>query len=106
MMDQFSSGSIDLTLTLEDIVSHPSFEETFKQAYATKRYSLKSSVKTPYWTYCSVSGMLIRLFHSSEILVIDEIDFDRAYDEDLVECVTGDSLIYLPKKNIEIGEWH
>ena len=106
-MEKIFSGSVDNIMAgLEDIMSDPDFEKGLQMSFSQYRYSLKRSVKTPYWTYCSASGMLIRLYHSTEIIVIDENLFEHSKDRELVECLTGDSLIFLPKQCIDIGSWH
>ena len=106
-MDSFLSGSnSDIEYDLVEILKDPEFEYGLRAAFTSKRYSLKKSVKTPYWTYCSVSGMLIRIYHNTEISVVDEGLFELAADRDLIQCIAGDSMLYLPKDFIHAGSWH
>jgi hypothetical protein len=49
---------------------------------------------------------MIRLFHSSEIFVIDEQLFDNAKPFELVDCCSGDSVVKIKKSYIETGGWH
>ena len=107
-MENFLSGSDDIEFEndLVEILKDPEFEYGLRAAFTSKRYSLKKSVETPYWTYCSLSGMLIRLYHNTEISVVDEGIFETAASRDLIQCVSGDSMLYLPKDIIHAGSWH
>ena len=102
-MDINHSGSLDLSVELSDLMLDKTFEQDLISAFTQKRYSLSNEAPEPFWTLCSVSFQMIRLFKSSEIIVIDENYFNTAKPCEMVDCCTGDSIIKLPKKYITIG---
>ena len=105
-MNLNTSGSIELAADLADLMLDKAFEQDLISSFTQKRYFLSKDAPQPLWTLCSVSFQMIRLFHSSEIFVIDEQLFDDAKPFELVDCCSGDSVVKIKKSYIETGGWH
>ncbi len=113
-MENILSGSISVQVLtdeeveegLEILMQDEQFEQDLINSFNDQMYVVKGNAPNPIWTLCSVSMRMIKVLPKSEIVPLDEWSFTYASDDHLIECLVGTSLIKLPKKYIQSGEWH
>ena len=113
-MENIMSGSVSVQVLTEEeidegleiLMQDDQFEQDLINSFNDQMYVVKDSAPNPIWTLCSVSMRMIKILPKSEIIPLDEWSFSYASDDHLIECLVGTSLIKLPKKYIQSGEWH
>jgi hypothetical protein len=118
IMENHSSGSLDILsedidyeedeidVDLEMLMQSRQFEEDLINSFTFNMYSVKSSAPSPLWVYCSITHNIIRIWPKTALVVIDENKFKLARLDESIECLIGQNLIQIPKKLIDMGDWH
>ena len=113
-MKTMMSGSIEtqtrsdmeIDESLDSLMSDDQFEQDLINSFNDKMYILKGAAPNPLWTLCSISMRLVKILPRTEIIPLDEFSFNYVGNDALIECLVGSSLIKIPKKYIQQGEWH
>jgi hypothetical protein len=112
-MENIMSGSIsletfeeDIEESLEMLMQDAQFEQDLINTFNERMYVIKNDAPNPIWTLCSITMRMIRILPQTEVIPIDEWNFQYQKDESLIECLVGTNLIKIPKKYVHWGEWH
>ena len=113
-MENIMSGSVsieklsdeDIEESLDMLMRDEQFEQDLINSFNDKMYFVKNTAPNPIWAFCSLTMKLIRVIPSTELLPVDSYSFEYEKDSQLIECLSGQNLIKIPKKYIETGEWH
>ena len=113
MMENIMSGSVALATyeeeideTLETLMEDAQFEQDLINSFNEQMYVIKCDAPNPIWTLCSITMRMIRILPRTEIIPVDEWNFQDQKDDSLIECLVGTNLIKIPKKYVQRGEWH
>jgi hypothetical protein len=113
-MENVLSGSAEMSnLTLEDIedgldvlMQDEQFEQDLINSFNDQMFIIKKTAPNPIWTLCSITMKMIRIIPTAEVIPISASTFELITEDSLVECLTGQNLVKIPKKFIQSGEWH
>jgi hypothetical protein len=113
-MEMMMSGSVamqtlseeDIDESLELLMGDDQFEQDLINSFNDKMYVIKDIAPNPLWTLCSISMRMVKVLPRTEIVPLDEFGFSYVGDDSLIECLVGSSLIKIPKKYVQQGEWH
>lgn len=114
-MENILSGSGDVFSMLSDeeideslemLMGDEQFEQDLINSFNSKMYIINDKAPNPMWVFCSVSMKMICLYPQTEVTVLDEVGYDYASKNKLIECLVGINLVKLPKELINAGEWH
>ena len=109
---KLSSGSFDyddeydLDTELQHLMASEQFEDDLINSFTVNMYTVVNEAPRPLWVYCSITHRLVRIWPSTEVVVLNEQGFRMSKKDDNIDCLVGQNLIKIPKKYINSGEWN
>lgn len=96
-----------LAKEIAKIIDGSSYDEELELSFCDKYYYVSKEVDRPYYVFSPSVNSIVRIAPTTEIIVIDEYQFDMSKSTQTINCVTLHGLLVdLPKKHIIVMDLH